>query len=182
MDFFLSVKREAKPQFRERKTCIYSAEQLTIWHRGVSGWALVSEACSVVSDGFLCSGDDTAIMSELQHYHVAVRQYKSTAFGGKLGCQVGLSLAFAPECISTGMYMLKACICVYVNSCLTALFPADDPRILSGWGSYLKAHSHWEEEKLKILFDVPNIFFDLSNIHFCQVWIDTWREHQLFTF
>ena len=55
----------------------------------------------MVSDGFLCSGDDTAIMLELQHYHVAVRQHKSTAFGGKLGCQVGTSLAFAPECSLT---------------------------------------------------------------------------------
>ena len=44
----------------------------------------------MMSDSFLYSGDDAA-----------VSQCKSVASGAKLGCQLGTSLAFAPECILT---------------------------------------------------------------------------------
>ena len=46
-----------------------------------------------MSDSFLYSGDDAAMMSELQRCHVAVRQHR--------------------------MYMLKSCSCIYVNPYLT---------------------------------------------------------------
>ena len=42
----------------------------------------------MMSDRFLYSSDDAAMMSELQHYCVAARQCRSIGSGAKLRCQL----------------------------------------------------------------------------------------------
>ena len=51
-----------------------------------------------MSDSFLYSGDDAAMMSELQHCHVAVRQNNGISSESKAGLSAGTSMALAPEC------------------------------------------------------------------------------------
>ena len=52
----------------------------------------------MMSDSFLYSGDDAAMMSELQHCCVAVREYSGVSSESKAGLSMGTSLALAPEC------------------------------------------------------------------------------------
>ena len=52
----------------------------------------------MMSDSFLCSGDDAAIMSELQCCHVAVRDCSCISSESKPGLSAGTSMALAPEC------------------------------------------------------------------------------------
>ena len=42
----------------------------------------------MMSDSFLYSSDDAAMMSELQRYCVVARQCRSVDSGAKLGCQL----------------------------------------------------------------------------------------------
>ena len=51
----------------------------------------------MMSDSFLYSGDDAVMMSELQHYCVAVRECSGVSSGSEAGLSVGTSLALAPE-------------------------------------------------------------------------------------
>ena len=51
-----------------------------------------------MSDSFLYSGDDAAMMSELQHCCVAVRECSGIRSESKAGMSVGTSMALAPEC------------------------------------------------------------------------------------
>ena len=54
-----------------------------------------------MSHSFLYSGDDAAMMSELQHCHVAMRECSGVSFESKAGLSVGTSMALAPECSLT---------------------------------------------------------------------------------
>ena len=62
----------------------------------------------MMSDSFLYSGDDAAMMSELQHCHVAVRQHSGVSSEGKAELSVATSMALAPECSLT---FPQKCIC-----------------------------------------------------------------------
>ena len=55
----------------------------------------------MMSDSFLYSGDDAAMMSELQHCYVAVRECSGVSSESKAGLSMGTSLALAPECSLT---------------------------------------------------------------------------------
>ena len=61
-----------------------------------------------MSDSFLYSGNDAAMMSELQRYHVAAREYSGVSSESKAGLSVGTSLALAPEC---GLTFPQKCTC-----------------------------------------------------------------------
>ena len=61
----------------------------------------------MMSDSFLYSGDDAAMVSEL-HCCVAVRQYSGIGFESEAGLSVGTSLAPVPEC---GLTFLQECTC-----------------------------------------------------------------------
>ena len=50
-----------------------------------------------MSDSFLYSGDDAAMMSELQHCCVAARECSGISSESKAGLSMGTSLALAPE-------------------------------------------------------------------------------------
>ena len=52
----------------------------------------------MMSDSFLYSGDDAAMMSELQHCCVAARDYSGVSSESEAGLSMGTSLALAPEC------------------------------------------------------------------------------------
>ena len=62
-----------------------------------------------MSDSFLYSSDDAAMMSELQHWHSAVGQGSSgVGSESKAGLSVGTSTALAPEC---GLTFLQKSMC-----------------------------------------------------------------------
>ena len=61
-----------------------------------------------MSDSFLYSGDDAAMMSELQHCCVAVMESSGVSFESKAGLSFGTSMALAPEC---GLTFLQNCTC-----------------------------------------------------------------------
>ena len=61
-----------------------------------------------MSDSFLYSGDDAAMMSELQHCHVAVRECSGMSSESEAGLSVGTSMALAPEC---GLTFPQKCMC-----------------------------------------------------------------------
>ena len=70
-----------------------------------------------MSDSFLYSGDDAAMMSELQCCCVAAREYSGISSYSKAGLSFGTSMALAPECsfnITMEMYMLKS---MHVHLC-----------------------------------------------------------------
>ena len=52
----------------------------------------------MMCDSFLYSGDDSAMMSELQHCCVAVREHSGISSESEVGLSVRISLALAPEC------------------------------------------------------------------------------------
>ena len=62
----------------------------------------------MMSDSFLYSGDDAAMMSELQHCCVAVRECSGVSSESKAGLSSGTSLALAPEC---GLTFPQKCTC-----------------------------------------------------------------------
>ena len=62
----------------------------------------------MMSDSFLYSGADAAMMSELQHCHVAVREHSGIISVSKAGLSVGASMALAPECSLT---FSRKCMC-----------------------------------------------------------------------
>ena len=62
----------------------------------------------MMSDSFLYSGDDAAMMSELRHCCVVVRQHSGISSENKAGLSVGTSMALAPECSLT---FLWKCTC-----------------------------------------------------------------------
>ena len=62
----------------------------------------------MMSDTFLYSGDDAAMMSELQHCCVAVREYSDVSSESEAGLSVGTSMALAPEC---GLTFPQKCTC-----------------------------------------------------------------------
>ena len=55
----------------------------------------------MMSDSFLYSGNDAAMMSELQRYCVAARECSGISSESKAGLSVGTSLALGPECSLT---------------------------------------------------------------------------------
>ena len=55
----------------------------------------------MMSDSFLYSGDDTAMLSMLQHCCVAVREHSGVSSESKVELSVGTSMALAPECSLT---------------------------------------------------------------------------------
>ena len=55
----------------------------------------------MMSDSFLYSGDDAAMMSELQHCRVAARECSGVSSESEAGLSVGTSLALAPKCSLT---------------------------------------------------------------------------------
>ena len=55
----------------------------------------------MMSDSCLYSGDDAAIMSELQHCLIAERECSGVRSESKAGLSVLTSLALAPECSLT---------------------------------------------------------------------------------
>ena len=57
-----------------------------------------------MSDSFLYSGDDAAMMSEVQHYHIAARQFRSICSGAKPGCQLGHHWHLLLNVHAKGMY------------------------------------------------------------------------------
>ena len=60
----------------------------------------------MMSDSFLCSVVDAAMMSELQHCCVAVNKCSGISSESEAGLSVGSSLALAPECsLTLGMYV-----------------------------------------------------------------------------
>ena len=62
----------------------------------------------MMSDSFLYSGDDAAMMSVLQHHHVSVRQCSDVSSESKAGLLVGTSMALALEC---GLTFPWKCTC-----------------------------------------------------------------------
>ena len=50
-----------------------------------------------MSDSFLYSGDDAAMMSELQCCHVAERECSGVSSESEAGLSVGTSMALAPK-------------------------------------------------------------------------------------
>ena len=62
----------------------------------------------MMSDSFLYSGDDAAMMSELQYCCVAARQCSGLSSERKVGLSVGTSMALAPEC---GLTFPQKCTC-----------------------------------------------------------------------
>ena len=62
----------------------------------------------MMSDSFLYSGNDAAMMSELQHCCVAVRKCSGVSSESKAGLSVGTSLALATEC---GLTFPRKCTC-----------------------------------------------------------------------
>ena len=62
----------------------------------------------MMSDSFLYSGDDAAMMSELQHCCVAARECSGISSESKAGLSMGTSLALAPEC---GLTFPRKCTC-----------------------------------------------------------------------
>ena len=50
-----------------------------------------------MSDSFLYSGDDAAMMSELQCFHVAGREHSGTSSESEAGLSVWTSLALGPK-------------------------------------------------------------------------------------
>ena len=62
----------------------------------------------MISDGFLYSGDDAAMMSELQCCCVAVREHSGVSSDSEAGLSVGTSMALVPECSLT---LLQKCMC-----------------------------------------------------------------------
>ena len=65
-----------------------------------------------MSDRFLYSGDDAAMMSELQHCHLAARQHS----GVSSESEAGTSMTLFPECDLT---FLQKCTCNFANPYLT---------------------------------------------------------------
>ena len=61
-----------------------------------------------MSDSFLYSGDDAAMMSELQYCCVAARECSDVRSESKAGLSVGTSMALAPEC---GLTVPRKCTC-----------------------------------------------------------------------
>ena len=61
-----------------------------------------------MSNSFLYSSDDGAMMSELQHCGVAVRHHSDLDSESKAGLSVGASMALAPEYCLT---FLPKCTC-----------------------------------------------------------------------
>ena len=59
-------------------------------------------------DSFLYSGDDAAMMSELQHHCVAAMECSGISFQSEAGLSVGTSMALAPQCSLT---FLRKCTC-----------------------------------------------------------------------
>ena len=55
----------------------------------------------MMSDSFLYSGDDAAMMSELQHCCVAARECSGISSESETGLSVGTSMTLAPECSLT---------------------------------------------------------------------------------
>ena len=51
-----------------------------------------------MSDSFLYSGDDAAMMSEMQYCDVAVRECNGVGSESKAGLSVRISMALTPEC------------------------------------------------------------------------------------
>ena len=62
----------------------------------------------MMSDSFLYSGDDAAMMSELQHCCVAAMECSDVSSESEAGLSVGTSMALAPEC---GLTFLQKCTC-----------------------------------------------------------------------
>ena len=62
----------------------------------------------MMSDSFFYSGDDAAMMSELQHCCVAVRECSGVSSDSKAGLSMGTSLALPPEC---GLTFVQKCTC-----------------------------------------------------------------------
>ena len=103
---FLNCSVQISPESQERskiaiawKKSIYSAKQLTIWHKNVTGLASVSGMCPVMSDSY--SGNDAAMMSELKCCYVAARESIEVSSDSKAGLWVWTSMALAPECSLT---------------------------------------------------------------------------------
>ena len=61
-----------------------------------------------MSNSFLYSGDDAAMMSELQHCCVAVRECSGISSESEAGLSMRTSLALAPEC---GLTFPQKCTC-----------------------------------------------------------------------
>ena len=62
----------------------------------------------MMSDSFLYSGNDAAMMSKLQHCCVAVWECSGVSSESEAGLSVGTSLALAPEC---GLTFPRKCTC-----------------------------------------------------------------------
>ena len=62
----------------------------------------------MMSDSFLYSGDDAAMMSELQCCCVAARECSGVSSESEAGLSMGTSLALAPEC---GLTFPRKCTC-----------------------------------------------------------------------
>ena len=62
----------------------------------------------MMSDSFLYSGDDAAMMSELKHCCVAARECSDISSVSEAGLSVGASMALAPEC---GLTFPRKCTC-----------------------------------------------------------------------
>ena len=62
----------------------------------------------MMSDSFLYSGDDAAMVSELQHCCVAAIECSGVSSESKAGLSMGTLLALAPEC---GLTFPRKCTC-----------------------------------------------------------------------
>ena len=62
----------------------------------------------MMSDSFFYSGDNVAMMSELEHCYIAVRQHSGIGFDSKARLSAGTSMALAPEC---GLTFPWKCMC-----------------------------------------------------------------------
>ena len=62
----------------------------------------------MMSDSFLYSGHNAAMMSELQHCCVAARQCSGISSESEAGLSVGTSMALATEC---GLTFPWKCMC-----------------------------------------------------------------------
>ena len=62
----------------------------------------------MMSDSFLYSGDDVAMMSELQLCCVPARECSGVSSESEAGLSVGTSMALAPEC---GLTFPRKCTC-----------------------------------------------------------------------
>ena len=69
----------------------------------------------MISDSFLYSGDDEVMMSELQHYCVAVKKCSGISSESEAGLSVGTSMPLDPECDLTFMYV-HLCKSLFNNS------------------------------------------------------------------